>query len=96
MNRFWGDASWQKAAYQVSPQQMLFGEPDLIKVDAANEKIAEAYRQRLLSLATFKYAPSPLAFKNSLGRTVYYLFFASPNQTGSRIVEDIFGKHRKS
>ncbi len=46
-------------------------------------------------MAGFKYAPAPLALKNSLGRTIYYLFFASPNQTGSKIVEDIFRKHRR-
>jgi len=33
---------------------------------------------------------------NSLGATIYYLFFASPNQTGKKIVEHIFEKHRIS
>lgn len=94
MNRFWGDASWQQAAYETSPQQGLFGDPDIVKVEDANQKIAEAYRQRLLKVAGFKYAPIPLAFKNKLGRTIYYLFFASPNQTGHKIVEDIFRKYR--
>jgi hypothetical protein len=28
-------------------------------------------------------------------RTIYYLFFASPNNTGKKIVEYIFDKHRK-
>jgi hypothetical protein len=32
---------------------------------------------------------------NGLGFTIYYLFFASPNQTGKKIVEDIFRKHRE-
>lgn len=94
MNRFWGDASWQQTAYETSPQQGLFGDPDIVKVEDANEKIAEAYRQRLLKVAGFKYAPIPLPFKNKRGRTIYYLFFASPNQTGNKIVEDIFRKYR--
>jgi len=45
-------------------------------------------------VAGFAYAPNPLRFVNSLGFTIYYLFFASPNQTGKKIVEAIFEKHR--
>jgi hypothetical protein len=29
-----------------------------------------------------------------LGRTVYYLYFASPNNTGAKIVTDIFNSYR--
>jgi three-Cys-motif partner protein len=58
MNRFWGDDSWQQVAYETSPQRNLFGEADIIKVEQANEKIAEAYRQRLLNVAGFRYAGS--------------------------------------
>jgi len=32
--------------------------------------------------------------KNGIGRTIYYLFFASPNPTANRIVEHIFNKYR--
>jgi three-Cys-motif partner protein len=42
MNRFWGDDSWRQVAYQESPQRELFGDAQTIKVDDANEKIAEA------------------------------------------------------
>jgi hypothetical protein len=31
--------------------------------------------------------------KNSSGATVYYLYFASPNATGKKIVEHIFQKY---
>lgn len=94
MNRFWGDGSWRSVMYETSPQQQLFGEPDVLKVEDANEKVAQAYRHRLVDVAGFKYAPAPLALKNRLGRTIYYLFFTSPNPTGNKIVEDIFSKHR--
>jgi three-Cys-motif partner protein len=94
MNRFWGNESWRDVAYEESPQAELFGSAQTIKVDDANEKIAEAYRRRLLDVAGFKYASRPLAFVNSLGKTIYYLFFASPNATGKKIVEQIFDKHR--
>ena len=94
MDRFWGDRSWREVAYEVSRQGSLFGEADQVKVESANEKIAEAYRKRLIDVAGFAYAPQPLRFVNSLGATIYYLFFASPNKTGNKIVEDIFRKHR--
>ena len=80
--------------YELSRQSSLFSEAEEVKVEDANEKIAEAYRGRLLDVAGFGYAPQPLRFVNSLGRTIYYLFFASPNPTGNKIVEDIFRKHR--
>lgn len=84
-----------KLPMRKSAQSHLFGESEDIKVEDANEKIAEAYRDRLTGAAGFGYVPKPLRFVNSLGRTIYYLFFASPNQTGKKIVEFIFEKHRK-
>ncbi len=94
MDRFWGDGSWREVAYEVSRQGSLFGEPEQVKVESANKKIAEAYRKRLIDAAGFAYAARPLPFVNGLGATIYYLFFASPNKTGHKIVEDIFTKHR--
>jgi three-Cys-motif partner protein len=94
MDRFWGDGSWRSVAYELSPQGNLFGDSEHVKVEDANEKISEAYRQRLIDVAGFAYAPQPLRFVNSLGFTIYYLFFASPNPTGNKIVEDVFRKHR--
>jgi three-Cys-motif partner protein len=94
MNRFWGDESWRSVAYEENPQRSLFVQSESVKVEDANRKIAAAYRKRLIDVAGFKYAAEPLAFSNSLGATIYYLFFASPNLTGKKIVEDIFAKHR--
>jgi three-Cys-motif partner protein len=95
MNRFWGDESWRQIVYELSPQQNLFGNEEHVKVDDANEKIAEAYRQRLLEVAGFGYAPRPLRFVNTIGKTLYYLFFASRDATGNKIVEHIFEKYRR-
>jgi three-Cys-motif partner protein len=95
MNRFWGDDSWQKATHEPDRQGHFFAEqPETVKVEGANTQIAAAYRKRLIEVAGFAYAAEPLAFKNSLGATIYYLFFASPKATGEKIVEDIFRKHR--
>lgn len=95
MDRFWGDRSWYEVTYELSRQSNLFTGPGEVKVEDANEKISEAYRKRLLDVAGFKYVPRPLRFVNSLGKTIYYLFFASPNETGKKIVESIFKKDRK-
>ena len=95
MDRFWGDRSWREVAYEVSRQMDLFGKEEEVKVEDANEKIAEAYRKRLLDVAGFSYAPRPLRFITTHGATIYYLFFASPKQAGESIVEYIFEKYRK-
>lgn len=95
MDRFWGDRSWREVAYEVNRQTNLFGDSEEVKVENANEKIAEAYRDRLARVAGFGFVAQPLRFVNKLGRTIYYLFFASPDKTGKKIVEDIFAKHRK-
>lgn len=92
MNAFWGDESWRNIAFTPSRQSNLFGEPEIEKED--NETIAEGFRERLKKVAGFKYVPAPMPMRNSTGATVYYLFFASANSTGSRIVEHIFNKYR--
>ena len=94
MERFWGDQTWRNVTYEENPQRHLFAESEKIKVDHANDRIAEAYRTRLIEVAGFRYAPRPLPFVNQLGATVYYLFFASPNKTGNKVVEHIFEKYR--
>lgn len=91
MTKAWGDNSWRDVGYDKVPS--LF--PDMeIEEKRSNEARAEAFRQRLRDVAGFKYVPKPLAMKNGLGRTVYYLYFASPKEVGHRIVQDIFRKHR--
>jgi len=87
MNSFWGDASWRDAAY--SAEGLLFGEE---KTD--NATVANAFRERLQRVAGFEYVPEPMPMRNSKGAIVYYLFFASPNKTGKKIVTDIFDTYR--
>lgn len=87
MNAFWGDNSWRDVAY--STEGLLFGEE---KTD--NETIADAFRHRLKNVAGFGYVPEPMPMRNSKGSVVYYLFFASPNNTGSKIVAEIFNTYR--
>ena len=88
MNAFWGDDSWRRVAYRTEPG--LF-EPIVEKED--NETIAEAFRERLRKVAGFACVPKPLPMRNSTGAIVYYLFFASQNRVGEKIVEHIFTKY---
>jgi three-Cys-motif partner protein len=89
MNRFWGDDSWRQAAYR--PAQTLFGVEDR---KTSNEEVAHAFQERLRKVAGFKFVPDPMPMRNSSGATVYYLFFASPNKTGAKIVKEVFDTYR--
>lgn len=89
MTAVWGDESWRTVAFKE--QQDLFGST-LQKTD--NETIAEAFRERLRKVAGFEYVPAPIPMRNSNGATVYYLYFASQNDTGAKIVGQIFDKYR--
>ncbi len=90
MDKAWGDHSWRDLAY--TKVRGLFGDMEC-KED--NETLAEALRERLRKVAGFKYVPAPIPMKNDKGAIVYYLYFASPNETGARIVRDIFKKDRE-
>jgi three-Cys-motif partner protein len=90
LNAVWGDDSWRRAAYKK--EKGLFG---VFDEKRTNEAVAEAFRKRLEEVAGFKYVPKPVPMRNSTGAVVYYLYFASPNKTGARIVGDIFRKYRK-
>jgi three-Cys-motif partner protein len=90
MNRFWGDESWREVAYGTTPG--LFG---LMVEKEPNEVIARAFRRRLKETAGFNFVPEPLPMENSKGAIVYYLFFASQNAAGEKIVREIFGKYRR-
>jgi three-Cys-motif partner protein len=91
MTAFWGDDSWRRITYTSMPT--LFGDAVEMKT-ADNQMIAEAYRKRLKEIAGFEYVPEPIPMRNSKNAVVYYLFFASPNKTGAKIVEEIFDRYR--
>ena len=89
MTRFWGNNSWRQAAYRQCPT--LFGEED---EKTGNDALAREYVVRLKDAAGFRFVPDPLPLRNSRGAVVYYLFFASQNQTGAKIASAIFKKYR--
>jgi three-Cys-motif partner protein len=88
MNAFWGDNSWQDAAYKTEGN--LFKYPEKTN----NITIAKAFQTRLKKEAGFSYVPDPIPMRNSKGAVVYYLFFASRKPAAAEIVTDIFNKYR--
>jgi three-Cys-motif partner protein len=91
MDEFWGDRSWRRTLYR-KPQGLLPGFD--LEEKVSNDAVAEAFRERLRKVAGFDYVPDPIPMRNTRGAIVYYLFFASPNKTGAKIVDDIFEKYR--
>lgn len=91
MNAFWGDESWREIAYKPSIQTNLFGLQEKEKV--TNDNIAEAFRQRLIKVAGFKYVLKPMPMRDK-GKTLYYLFFAAQKPVADKIVRDIFNKYK--
>jgi len=89
MTAVWGDESWRSAAY--TKQRGLFGE---IEEKRSNAAITKAFQSRLQDEAGFEFVADPLPMKNSRGAIVYYLYFASPNSTGAKIVGEIFDAYR--
>jgi three-Cys-motif partner protein len=89
LTSFWGDDSWSQLAYESSPG--LFGD---MEAKTTNQMLAEGFRKRLQEVAGFKYVPEPVPMRNKSGAVIYYLYYASANKTGAKIVTDIFNKYR--
>lgn len=90
MTRLWGDNSWRDAGYDQIPT--LFEDTRPVKV--TNERFAEAFRQRLIKQAGFKFVPKPMPMKTKNNSVIYYLYFASQKEAGKDIVTDIFNTYR--
>jgi three-Cys-motif partner protein len=90
MTRLWGDDSWLDAGYDRV--RTLFEEAVPVKV--SNERFAEAFRQRLIKKAGFKFVPKPMPMKTKTNAVIYYLYFASQKEAGKDIVNDIFNQYR--
>jgi three-Cys-motif partner protein len=91
MDAYWGDHSWYHYIYRE--QGDLFGESRDRKV-ASHTVLVSAFASRLREIAGFSYVPEPIAMRNTKGAPLYYLFFASPNAVGRKIVGYIFDKYR--
>lgn len=90
MDAVWGDHSWRDVAYTKT--RGLF---NIMEEKAGDKPLIEAFRDRLKKVAGFKFVPDPIPMRNSKGVVIYYLFFASPNKNGAKIVKSTFDKYRK-
>ena len=96
MNRFCGSEEWQKILYKEDMQMGLFGDTYRTKIVDSNIKLGDWFRvERLKKAAGFKFVPEPVLMRNSKGGPLFFLFFASHNETGKKIVSDIFSKYRE-
>ena len=96
MNRFCGTDDWQEILYKEDSQLNLFGDAYRVKIVDSNAKLGGWFKkERLQTAAGFKFVPEPLLMRNSTGGPLFFLFFASHDETGKRIVTDIFNKYRK-
>ena len=96
MNRFCGSAEWQEILYKEDMQMGLFGDTYRTKIVDSNIKLGDWFRvERLKKAAGFKFVPEPVLMRNSKGGPLFFLFFASHNETGKKIVSDIFSKYRE-
>jgi len=87
-NEFCGTEDWKDLMYQAD----LFGE--LWKI-ANNRTVAEWFRNKIETVAGFKFVPEPILMRNSKGGPLYFLYFASHQSVPQKIISDIFEKYRK-
>jgi three-Cys-motif partner protein len=88
MTAVWGDDSWKELVWRK--QKGLFEE---MEEKEAPRVLIDAFRERLKGVAGFAYVPPPIPMRNSKNAIVYWLFFASPNSTGGKIVGEIFKRY---
>jgi three-Cys-motif partner protein len=87
MTRFWGDTSWEEAAYQE--ERGLFGP---IRTKRGNLAIVEAYSRRLLALTPGLKIGTPFPVKTEGNSDIYYLIFGSMKGLGVKIWNEIARK----
>ena len=61
----------------------------------SNEEFADWFRQRLIHKAGFQHVLKPMPMKTKNNAVTDYLYFATQNTAGLRIVNDIFRKSGK-
>lgn len=90
MTAFWGDESWRDVAY---------GPPNLLgerhKLEDANDRMADAFCDRLRERADFSEVLYALPMRNNEGAMLYYLIFASQQPRARLAMTPIFAKYRR-
>jgi len=87
MNVLWGNNEWESLIYKDS--QTLFGTTK-VKDYIDSQKLSNYFTNRLKSV--FTSVSQPLIMRNSKNTPLYCLIYAGHNNTGKKIIENIF-KH---
>ena len=88
LTRYFGSPDWETVVY--SRGEDLFGETEVAKVEGSGNKLAKWYCGRLKK--EFGFAAAPRLIRNSQGGHLYYLLFATPNQTGKEIANHVLSQ----
>ena len=91
MNRFWGSSEWRDDIYQEVPT--LFGPVEVKIRRTTGQRIGRLFKRRLQEV--FGHVTDPLVMTNSRNAPLYCLILAGHNQTGVRIVEQIFQRYKR-
>ncbi|HTD35594.1 MAG TPA: three-Cys-motif partner protein TcmP, partial [Candidatus Elarobacter sp.] len=85
MTEYWGDDSWEGAAYSSEGLLPL----GLAPVRESAKAIISAFRERLRSVAGFKVVSNPIPMRNTTGGVVYHLLVASHNKKATDVIRPI-------
>jgi len=91
MNRFWGSTEWRGDIYEEVPT--LFGPVPMKVRRTTGQRLGGLFKQRLEEL--FPCVTEPLVMTNSKNAPLYCLILASHNETGAKIVRDIFEGYKR-
>jgi three-Cys-motif partner protein len=93
LTKIWGDETWKELAYVEQTQ--LFDAPVLIKKIRGNEVLKQGFQERLKHKAGFSCVPEPILMHNTIGGSLYFLFFASQKQVAQNIAQHIFENYKE-
>ena len=91
MNRFWGSVEWRADIYDQVPT--LFGPVEMKISRTTGQRLGQLFKKRLAEV--FPHVTDPLVMTNSRNAPLYCLIFAGYNETGTKIVQEIFGRYNR-
>jgi len=93
MRDVWGDDNWTGQFY-AKQLSLLAGHPDRDQKRSYRTFI-EAYCKRLKEVAGFAFVPKPVLIVGGRNQPLYYLVFASNNETGARIAGHLLRREER-
>ena len=87
LNRYFGTEEWYDLLYRREAD--LLGD-HRAKVQQSSDVLVRWYRDRLKNV--FGHVSDAREIQDTLGRPLYYLIFAGPNETGARIANNVLNQ----